>query len=86
MAEENESLEDLKYLLGNLGIDILLAIGEGAKDFETIKIFSGLPLICVKGRIPVLLELNLANKVNEEYYLTKKGLRFKKEMNSIIKK
>lgn len=86
MAEENESLEDLKYLLGNMGIDILLAIGEGAKDFETIKIFSGLPLICVKGRIPVLLELNLANKVNEEYYLTKKGLRFKKEMNSIIKK
>lgn len=86
MAEENESLEDLKYLLGNMGIDILLAIGEGAKDFETIKIFSGLPLICVKGRIPVLLELNLAKKVNDEYYLTKKGLRFKKEMNSIIKK
>ncbi len=86
MAEDNESLEDLKYLLGNMGIDILLAIGEGAKDFETIKIFSGLPLICVKGRIPVLLELNLANKDNDEYYLTEKGLRFKKEMNSIIKK
>ena len=86
MAEDNESLEDLKYLLGNMGNDILLAIGEGAKDFETIKIFSGLPLICVKGRIPVLLELNLANKHNDEYYLTEKGLRFKKEMNSIIKK
>jgi predicted transcriptional regulator len=86
MAEDNESLEDLKFLLGNMGIDILLAIGEGAKDFETIKIFSGLPLICVKGRIPVLLELNLANKDNDEFYLTEKGLRFKKEMNSIIKK
>jgi predicted transcriptional regulator len=86
MAEDNESLEDLKYLLGNMGIDILLAIGEGAKDFETIKIISGLPLICVKGRIPVLLELNLANTYNDEFYLTEKGLRFKKEINSIIKK
>lgn len=86
MVEENESLEDLKYLLGNMGIDILFAIGEGAKDFETIKILSGLPLICVKGRIPVLLELNLANKNDDEFYLTEKGLRFKKEMNSLIKK
>jgi predicted transcriptional regulator len=86
MVEKNESIEDLKYLLGNMGIDILLAIGEGAKDFDTIKLFSGLPLICVKGRIPVLLELNLVNKVNNEYYLTEKGLHFKKEMNLIMKK
>jgi len=86
MVEEDESLEDLKYLLGNMGIDILLAIGEGAKDFETIKLFSGLPLICVKGRMPVILELNLANKVNDEYYLTEKGLLFKNKMNSRFKK
>lgn len=82
MIDEDESLEDLKYILGNMGVDILLAIGEGAKDFETIKLFSGLPLICVKGRIPVLLELNLASIVNDEYYLTEKGLLFKKKMNS----
>lgn len=86
MVEKDLSIEDLKYLLGNMGIDILLAIGEGAKDFETIKIFSGLPLICVKGRIPVLLELNLANKVNDQYYLTEKGLLFKKKMNSLFNK
>ncbi len=86
MVEDDESLEDLKYLLGNMGIDILFAIGEGASDFETIKIFSGLPLICVKGRIPVLLELNLANMDNEKYYLTEKGLKLKKKMNSSSKK
>jgi len=84
--EEDLSIEDFKCILGNMGIDILLAIGEGAKDFETIKIFSGLPLICVKGRIPVLLELNLVSKVNDEYYLTKKGLLLKKKMNSVFKK
>jgi len=84
--EEDLSIEDFKCILGTMGIDILLAIGEGAKDFETIKIFSGLPLICVKGRIPVLLELNLAKKVNDEYYLTEKGLLLKKKMNSVFKK
>ena len=86
MIEDDETLEDLKYILGNMGIDILLAIGEGAKDFETIKLLSGLPLICVRGRIPVLLELNLASKVNDEYYLTEKGLQFKKKLNSHFKK
>lgn len=86
MVEDSDSLENLKYLLGNMGVDILLAIGEGAKDFEMIKIFSGLPLICVKGRIPVLLELNLVNKINDKYYLTDKGLKFKKKMNSNVKK
>jgi predicted transcriptional regulator len=86
MSDDDETLEDLKYILGNMGIDILLAIGEGAKDFETIKLFSGLPLICVKGRIPVLLELNLASKIKDEYYLTEKGLQFKKKLNSHFKK
>ena len=35
-----ESLEDLKYLLGNMGVEILIAIDKGAKDFETIKLIS----------------------------------------------
>ena len=73
---EEESLEDLKYLLGNMGIEILFAIDKGAKNFETIKLFSGIPLSCIKGRIPVLLDLNLIKKNTDEYFLTEKGINF----------
>jgi len=79
---ENESLDDLKYLLGNIGIDILLAIDRGAKNFKTIQIFTGCSISCIKGRIPVLLELDLIYKNNNEYFLTEKGIDFKKEMKN----
>ena len=80
MTKEEETLDDLKYLLGNMGIEILLAIDRGAKDFETIKLFSGIPLYCRKGRIPVLIDLNLIEKQNNEYFLKEKGLNFKKKL------
>jgi len=82
MTKEEETLDDLKYLLGNMGIEILLAIDRGAKDFETIKLFSGIPLSCIKGRIPVLIDLNLIEKQNNEYFLKEKGLNFKKKLES----
>jgi len=69
--------EDLKYLLGNMGIEIFFAIDKGARNFETIKLFSGIPIVCIKGRVPVLLGLNLIEKKNEEYILTDKGQKFK---------
>jgi len=77
---ENESLDDLKYLLGDIGIEIFLAIDRGAKNFKTIQIFTGCSISCIKGRIPVLLELNLIYKNNNDYFLTEKGIDFKKEM------
>ena len=80
MTKEEETLDDLKYLLGNMGIEILLAIDKGAKDFETIRLFSGIPLSCIKGRIPVLIDLNLIKKHNNEYYLKEKGINFKREL------
>jgi len=80
MLEKGDSSEDLKYLLGNMGIEILYAIDQGAKDFETIKIFSGIPLSCIKGRIPVLLDLNLIFKKDDEYFLTEKGISFRKQL------
>jgi len=79
-----ESLEDLKYLLGNMGIEILFAIEKGAKDFETIKLFSGLPIACIKGRIPVLLDLKLIRENDEEYFLEEKGIDFKKKLESAL--
>ena len=42
MSNEEISLEDLKYLLGNMGIEILYAIEKGARNFETIKILIAL--------------------------------------------
>ncbi|MFX1315882.1 MAG: winged helix-turn-helix domain-containing protein [Promethearchaeota archaeon] len=82
MSNEVESYDDLKYLLGYMGIEILLAIDKGAKSYETIKLFSGLPIACIKGRIPVLSDLKLIKKVKEEYYLTEKGIKFKKEIEN----
>jgi predicted transcriptional regulator len=72
--------EDLKHLLGDMGIEILLAVGDGAKNFEMIKIFSGTPYSCIKGRIPILIEFGLIYKDKEEYLLTKKGERFHKKL------
>ena len=82
MSKEEESLQDLKCLLGNMGIEIFFAIEKGAKDYESMKIFSGLPMACIKGRVPVLLELKLVKKDFEGYILTKKGLSFKKKIEN----
>ena len=80
MSKEEESLEELKYLVGNMGIEILFAIDKGAKDFETIKLFSGLPIACIRGRIPVLLDLNLIKKDIDNYFLSEKGKNFKNQL------
>ncbi|MFX1308310.1 MAG: winged helix-turn-helix domain-containing protein [Promethearchaeota archaeon] len=80
MPKKEETHEDLKNLLGYMGIEILVAINNGAKNYETIKLFSGLPISCIHGRVPVLLDLGLIRKNNDEYYLTEKGLFFKKRL------
>ena len=77
---EKETQEDLKNLLGYMGIEILVAINNGAKNYETIKLFSGLPISCINGRIPVLLDLGLIKKNNGEYFLTEKGVLFRKRL------
>ena len=77
---EKDTQNDLEYLLGDMGLEIFLAIGNGAKDFETIKIMSGTPVSCIKGRIPVLMELGLIQKIGETYSLTQKGTKFYEEM------
>lgn len=78
MSNEVESYDDLKYILGYMGIEILHAIDKGAKNYEIIKLFSGLPLSCIKGRTPVLCDLKLIKKIKGEYFLTEKGFKFKK--------
>jgi len=80
LSKGEESVQELKCLLGNMGVEIFFAIEKGAKDYESMKIFSGLPMACIKGRVPVLLELNLVKKDVEGYILTEKGLSFKKKI------
>jgi len=84
MFNGEETKEDLKNLLGYMGIEILLAIDKGAKTFETIKLFSGLPIECIRGRVPVLLDLQLIKIVKQEHFLTEKGSNFKKKLESSI--
>jgi len=79
---EKETHEDLKNLLGYMGIEILVAIKNGATNYETIKLFSGLPISCINGRIPVLLDLGLIKKNNAEYFLTEKGVLFRKRLEA----
>ena len=80
MSEEEESYKDFKNLLGYMGIEILLAIDKGAKNYETIKLFSGLSFECIKGRIPVLLDLKLIRIALEEHILTEKGINFRNQL------
>ena len=80
MPKKEETILDLKNLLGYMGIEILVAIYNGAKNFETIKLFSGIPISCINGRIPVLIDLGLIKKNNDEYFLTEKGIFFRKSL------
>ncbi len=80
MPKKEETYEDLKNLLGYMGIEIIVAINNGAKNYETIKLFSGLPISCINGRIPVLRDLGLIQQNNDEYFLTEKGIRFRNRL------
>ena len=80
MPKKEETYEDLKNLLGYMGIEILVAIDNGAKNYDTIKLFSGLPISCINGRVPVLIDLGLIRKNNDEYFLTEKGLVFRNRL------
>ena len=80
MNNSDNKFENLKYLLGNLGIDILISIGKGAYDFQTIEIISGVPIACIKGRIPVLIDLQLVENSSKGYVLTEEGILFKQKI------
>ena len=76
---EKEELQSYKYLLGDFGIAIAAAIIRGARTEESIMMLSGVPPACVKGRLPVLINLKLISKVGiNEYAPTTKGLAFLK--------
>lgn len=80
MKKGKETPEDIKYILGDMGLEILHAVENGAKDIETIKIFSGISIDCIKGRLPVLIDLELVVRNEHGFFLTRKGFDFKKKI------
>src|SRR5271157_1445419 len=71
----DEDANALKMVLGEYGIQILVAIQRGARTRETIPLISGVPVACVSGRMPVILNLELVTE-GEELGLTERGLTF----------
>ncbi len=76
LSEDNEQLMNYKYILGEMGIQILVAISRGATTKVSIRLLSGVPPECINGRLPVLSNLNLIYQTQEEYYITERGNNF----------
>ena len=84
-VNENSELHSYKYILGDLGISIITSIARGAHNKDSIMMLSGVPMSCVVGRMPVLLNLKLVHQFNEnEFHITKRGLNFLKVINETI--
>jgi len=82
---DTAELNSYKYILGDLGIAILTAIARGAHAKDSIMMLSGVPMSCVNGRMPVLLNLKLVNMFNEnEIHISKRGILFLKVINETI--
>ena len=71
-----DNLIHYKYILGEMGIQILIAISRGANTKLSIRLLSGVPPECINGRLPVLSSLDLISQIQEEYHLTKRGNDF----------
>nr|MDO8119431.1 hypothetical protein [Candidatus Sigynarchaeota archaeon] len=68
--------ESIKMILGDMGIKILQVLRFGPMDMEGINFLSGVPIACVKGRIPVLKSLNLIDENGSTYCINKDGEKF----------
>ncbi len=78
-----ERIESIKMILGDMGIKILKALHLGPMDVKSINFLSGVPIACVRGRIPVLKSLNLIKEVGNAYALDKEGEAFLREIGGI---
>jgi hypothetical protein len=77
-----EHVESMKMILGEMGIKILKVLRLGPMDMRAINFLSGVPMACVKGRIPVLKSLNMIKETEATYSLDKEGEQFLKLIGS----
>ncbi|GAB4325884.1 MAG: hypothetical protein Kow0069_32100 [Promethearchaeota archaeon] len=83
-ATEEQDATTLSMILGDYGLQILLAIQRGARSRSVIPVLSGVPRACVEGRLPVLLNLNLVEErasKPHELKLTSHGELLLRELN-----
>ena len=78
---KNSDLTSQKYLIGDMGVQVLTAIFRGANQIESISMLSGVSLACVKGRLPILMKLNLISEYisetrESEYKIIDNGKKF----------
>ncbi|MFX0103717.1 MAG: hypothetical protein ACFFCS_29415 [Candidatus Hodarchaeota archaeon] len=65
-----------------MGLEILKVLRLGPMDLKSIKFLSGIPMACVKGRIPVLISVNMIKKSGNYYSLENEGLNFLKFLDT----
>jgi len=75
-SKDDDNLSSYKYILGEMGIQILIAISHGANSQVSIRLLSGVSKECINGRLPVLSSLELIYQIQEEYYITERGNKF----------
>ena len=80
--EDEVSYRSIKMVLGDMGLEILKVLRLGPMDLKSIKFLSGIPMACVKGRIPVLMSLNMIKKSGSYYSLEIEGLNFLKYLDA----
>ena len=74
-----EELRSYKYILGEFGIQMLIAIARGAENRDSIQMMSCVPHACISGRMPVLLNLKLIEQHGEDSYkVSARGYEFLK--------
>ena len=78
---KKNDLTSQKYLLGEMGVQVLTAIFRGGNQIESIRMLSGVSLACVKGRLPILIKLNLISEFisengKSEYKIIDSGKKF----------
>ena len=74
--QDDENLTSYRYILGEMGIQILIAISRGASTKTSIHLLSGVPSECITGRLPVLSSLKLVYQTQEEFHITDRGYSF----------
>ena len=85
VSSELEELRSYKYLLGDFGVAMLIAVARGAENSESIQMLSGVPHGCITGRMPVLLNLKLLEENSpDNFKITSHGLEFLKCIKECI--
>ncbi|RLI50000.1 MAG: hypothetical protein DRO73_04605 [Candidatus Thorarchaeota archaeon] len=72
--------ETVRYLVGDLGLHILLLIDQGCTSDAEIMKFSTVTATCLDVKIPLLKTLGLVRESSSGYEVTSEGLQVLREI------